>query len=171
MDIHNFPLVLRQKPTTLISFYYYYGETQFPYLHPEDGNRKILLNLGTNLQHNIAKFTEDCWTLKQYIPSKLLVTSYQTGRCFNPYDQSIDIFLLLKQIEISASVKCAYVSRRYFGHEHCLFWWSKYHVPRHTSASKIVSRCYSGYLHILRILLTADCNVFALDKYVAKSNV
>ena len=80
---------------------------------------------------------------KQYIPSNMLITIYQTGRCCNPYDHSINIPHVLHQIQISAIVKRDCVSRGYFGENNCLFLGFKDQVPRPNLTSKFVLSCYS----------------------------
>jgi len=51
----------------------------------------------------------------------MLVTTTQTGRCYNPCDHSIDISNVLRQIEISVRVRWGCVSSEYYGEEHCPF--------------------------------------------------
>jgi len=81
--------------------------------------------------------------MKQFIPSKMLVKTYQTGRCCITYVHSIDISHVSHQIEISAIVKRDCVSSGYYGEEHCPFLGFKYQWPRPNSTSKIEAPCYS----------------------------
>lgn len=51
--------------TALLGCYHSYGRTLFLKLHPEDGSRIFLRNLGTHLRNNIQKLQEIGCTLKK----------------------------------------------------------------------------------------------------------
>jgi len=100
----------------------------------------------------------------------MLVPTYQTGRCCNPCDHSIDISHVLQQIDISASVKRDSVSRGYFGEEDCLIEGSRIRCQDPVQHQILCTMLFRN-VRMHRVLLTANCEVFALYKHVVKTNV
>jgi hypothetical protein len=77
------PLALEVlKTAALVGCYHSYGRTHFFNVHPEDGSRKFLRNIGTQLRENTEKCQDVCCNLKKeavYSSEKLLTSTRLDG--------------------------------------------------------------------------------------------